>query len=1036
MNLLRLGAGLAVGVLCTACFDPPEFQPAGDAVATPDTPDVSTQDSTTALDAAGDGGTADAAPDGVADVAPDGVVDINATPDAVADADAAPDTVADAETSADGDGASSDDTDATTTTETSPSCEASGGSLSFGVSNLDFKDIPPGQQLGPLVTRRVTITAHNATVPCISATVTGPFSFAGGTYPGVDGTCGETLEPGQSCALHIAATPDATETATGAPFNGTLQVTFQATDVITLDLAATPRHPVKVSTGPDGGCLLNVDGKAYCWGVNYAGELGTGETTDPSTPVPVAIPPSVTLVDIAYGHHAACAVDTDGAVWCWGDNDVCDIASAYASNTCTDDWALGAMGTHQFCSACPTPIKSTVIDGESLKALRIEAAHARMCALMDDGSPANGGPVRCWGLNDLGRFYDFGTSFAFGPLLGIDSTAPGVTDPTEVVGFDNAVKIDLANSHACAVLADGQLACWGDNSFNQLGVDGQPTTAVLVTTGATTVKDVAVAGRLNTFYEGGSTCIIDQDDLLRCWGSDVLEQLGNGGAGDVASPTAAEAENINVLGGMGPVVRIEGGNSTYCAVNTAGAMYCWGDGSYGAIPSGDYQPLGVGVQTPLEVDYGSGAILDMDMQRGTGCLVTDTGEVRCWGQGDDHRLGVGDVEGAPFMVGQPGFPVTAAHLASGALHNCAVRSDAKVRCWGDNQFGQVSGSAVAGSPTFDLATVSKASGVAVKVAAGTGHSCVLFDTGGVDCWGNNNTGQLGTGSLAGLPTLRDIDAGGSATCGLSGDGEVFCWGAPNFGQLGPDATAPDPTQITLPVAARLISVGSTHACAVGVDNGVYCWGDNTKGAVDGTVGSLAAVGNLTFSDDVGQLATGLHTTCVVTRLGSGVAATSRVQCWGDNDGGALFGSSNPSPVQLELFSKSGKLHVGLGAYHACIGSSDTTYCVGANDDTLAGGSGAGGGQAGQNGGAVVAGVTALEFPFQGAQNAQPILVEAGLVHTCALLSDGAVNCWGVNGTAPLGRGQLGSYHQEFEQVYGTQDLGLDRYAPVSVFGLY
>src|SRR5664279_5542193 len=252
------------------------------------------------------------------------------------------------------------------------------------------------------------------------------------------------------------------------------------------------------------------------------------------------------------------------------------------------------------------------------------------------------------------------------------------------------------------------------------------------------------------------------------------------------------------------------------------------------------------------------------------------------------------------------LPATAAgtqcaiDLAAGDDHTCAVRTDGTVWCWGQNDRGQVGD-----DMTIDAVIPTQVSGMTVAataVAGGGLHTCALGSDGSVWCWGSNQHGQLGDGSLAdsraavavkNLIGATAIVAGDHHTCALVA-GAVQCWGVDDRHQLG-DATTMDHNTpaVVAGVSASAIAAGDNTTCAVGSDTRLYCWGGNAAGQLgDGTTtarGNPVAVPNLS---GVVAVSIGADSTTAVLSDGS-------VRSFGNNSQGALGDgteNSNSSPV--------------------------------------------------------------------------------------------------------------------------------------------
>src|SRR5882672_917733 len=189
-----------------------------------------------------------------------------------------------------------------------------------------------------------------------------------------------------------------------------------------------------------------------------------------------------------------------------------------------------------------------------------------------------------------------------------------------------------------------------------------------------------------------------------------------------------------------------------------------------------------------------------------------------------------------------------AMIAGGGYHTCVLMTDQSVRCFGENNWGQLGNGGFA-----NASTPVTASGLTTAVSAGAGieHSCALLADGTVRCWGTNFVGQLGNGTIGGgsaIPTtvqnlsaVAALAAGGFHNCAILSDRTVQCWGRNQDGQLGngnntTDSGTPQPVSGLSGVAA--LAGGGYHTCAILTDATVRCWGRNDRGQVgDGTTSS-------------------------------------------------------------------------------------------------------------------------------------------------------------------------------------------------------
>jgi hypothetical protein len=291
------------------------------------------------------------------------------------------------------------------------------------------------------------------------------------------------------------------------------------------------------------------------------------------------------------------------------------------------------------------------------------------------------------------------------------------------------------------------------------------------------------------------------------------------------------------------------------------------------------------------------------------------------------------------------------------------------------------------------------------VSVGMFRGCGLTDQGRAYCWGQNDVGQLGDGTvensvgngpqavIGGLK-FTSISARYTVTCALTARGRAYCWGANGVGQLGDGTT--DNSNENGPQAVigghkfTSISAGASHACGLTAQGRAYCWGNNYQGALgDGTTansdrnGPQAVIGGLRFA----SISAGLSRTCGITIQG-------RAYCWGSNSDGAFGNGTNISSLESGPQAVIGGLRfasISTGAFHTCaLTDRGKAYCWGSNGEgTL--GDGSSPNRSANSPQAVIGG---LKFSS----------ISTGFTRTCGITVRGDAYCWGNNGTGQLGDG--------------------------------
>jgi alpha-tubulin suppressor-like RCC1 family protein len=283
------------------------------------------------------------------------------------------------------------------------------------------------------------------------------------------------------------------------------------------------------------------------------------------------------------------------------------------------------------------------------------------------------------------------------------------------------------------------------------------------------------------------------------------------------------------------------GSMNICAIAPSGSVSCWGSGDAGDGSPGarDYPTTVAGITDAQTGDTGYNLT----------CVVRADGTVSCWGGNDSGQIGDGTTTDrlAPTPVRSLSGAVAVATSNSGQFA-CALKGDGTVWCWGANDVGQLGVGSVGGivtSPTL----VSGLSNI-VRVSAGSAHACAIDCYGQLFCWGYNVDNRVGDGT----PTLRStpglisiggavtqVSAGGESTCAVRADGQLWCWGANEYGQLATgDILDPyKPAQVTGITDVAQVAVSAYRACASTNAGAVACWGTAAGGASlgDGTTSS-------------------------------------------------------------------------------------------------------------------------------------------------------------------------------------------------------
>ncbi len=270
------------------------------------------------------------------------------------------------------------------------------------------------------------------------------------------------------------------------------------------------------------------------------------------------------------------------------------------------------------------------------------------------------------------------------------------------------------------------------------------------------------------------------------------------------------------------------------------------------------------------------------------------------------------------------------------------------------------------------------------VSLGADHACVVDSGGGLDCWGGNGSGQLGTGdttgrTLAGAAVpfssgVTGVAAGLGFTCAVKTDGTVACWGVGGNGQLGNGGTSTRTTPVTvLNVAqARSVATGDAHACAVTADGALWCWGAGSNARIGDGGADDRSTPVRVITSGVQAVAAGKTATCALRNDGS-------VACWGSmlvNGGTQSFGST---PTTVSQLGTSVRAISGDGDNMCAVMTDTTMRCWGDNSY-------------GQLGDGSLANRNLVPVQPQNLANVASLATGDGT--TCAVRSNGDVFCWG------------------------------------------
>lgn len=499
---------------------------------------------------------------------------------------------------------------------------------------------------------------------------------------------------------------------------------------------------VQVTTGETHTCALIDDGTVQCWGSNLYNQLGQAATSgDTMTPTSVVgLPETVTKV-VAGAYHT-CALGTSGKVYCWGYNGNGNVGTGSISNSSVVTEISNAPGI----------------------ASDIEVGAYHSCLIYN-------GDAYCWGPATNSEISTRESTYFNRP-----------SDP--FMFAKTVVKKILSNpdetgkaSTICAQLPDNSLTCTGDNTYGQLGMSS------ISPSSYTTFAVPTLSDLISDFVSGiNHSCALLLNGGVECWGRNNLNQIASG------SVTTKEDPPLAPSGLPTTIVQLSSGTNHNCALTVSGAIYCWGDGTYGQSGS-------CSASTAPTLVVGPTSVASIVTGGNTSCAVATDGKVKCWGDNSYAQLGRGDTwtscDTTPVnALFTSGTPESVQQLSLGHRHGCAIMANNQLKCWGSDDYGQIgSGLEEIGTKLnpFRITSMDNAR----QVNASKYHTCAIDSSSGVKCWGYNPGGLTGVydtsdeNQFALDPTdtyglnfgVEKIFGGETFTCALTDRGFAKCWGS-------------------------------------------------------------------------------------------------------------------------------------------------------------------------------------------------------------------------------------------------------------------
>jgi alpha-tubulin suppressor-like RCC1 family protein len=498
---------------------------------------------------------------------------------------------------------------------------------------------------------------------------------------------------------------------------------------------------IDIAGGYDHACALMLGGGLKCWGKNDVGQLGFNSSGSPvATPTDVTGLPAA-VVDIRATANSTCALLVTGEMFCWGSNSLGQVGDATRTNRAT-----------------PTKVLNLPSNAK-----KISAGGFFSCAVTGEKNS-----LQCWGADGLSQ-----TTNSAPYMFRVGDLDLFTAVPVKDVAM-NHINSSSGNGSICAVKADGNVFCLGDNTSRQLGINSAATSV-------TSSSQLNFGADLGVALASGYSffCALLNTTGVKCWGQNSSGQVGNLGTytsgTSVDPPQTPNGFGNNLVSG---VAKLFAGYSQACAIMTNGTLNCWGlKSSCGTVSA------------PATIT-GATNVVDVALGNQHSCYLNQAGVVKCWGVNYSGVFGSGvaiDTCSTIAMAHTAQISGPAIKLSAGAYHTCAVLSGGSVECWGYNFYKQVG--AATGAEHKLPVRITDLDGSVAEIVSGANHNCVLTKKGGVKCWGRNSfAGELGVNTDEAFSTHKPQDvlgltldvvklrAGKWTTCAITTGGFLKCWG--------------------------------------------------------------------------------------------------------------------------------------------------------------------------------------------------------------------------------------------------------------------
>jgi alpha-tubulin suppressor-like RCC1 family protein len=565
--------------------------------------------------------------------------------------------------------------------------------------------------------------------------------------------------------------------------------------------------------------------EVHVWGYGTFGTIGNNTTTSTNdSPIsisafgslvfPVISPIKREIVSVSTGTSTSYILDNTGEVHVFGEGTSGKLGY-FPLNKNNGSYTSIPVNISNFGS----------LSGKSIVQISSLGSHV----IVLDSS----GQVHIWGIGSNGRL---GNNDTVNQQVPINISSFGSLSGRTII------QVAVGSFHTLALDTLGQVHCWGNGSFGQIG-DGNNNSTNSLPINVSSFG--SLSGRTIVQISAGTnhSIVLDSTGQVHCWGQGTSGQLGNNGLVDSNVPV-----NISSFGSLvGKIVsRISAGVNNSAAIDSGGRAHVWGAGSNGQLSTGNTSNSLVPILITLDTRNTHTPVLSKGIG-GHKLLVNalndgDLTKLRAGGLNSNRQLGNNSTVSRRVVLDITTFANNIVSIANSNHHSACVLSDGTLYTWGRNDYNQC-GFDTSGADV-GVPTLVPGINLAVKVSCGDDFTIVALSDYTVLSVGRNNIGQLGLGdltdrsvfTLTSLSSILQIFSSARMTFAVNNIGEVYSWGDNTYGQLGVNSVnAYESTPIKVPLedinneVITNVGLGDNHSIIVGQYGETFSAGLNLSG---------------------------------------------------------------------------------------------------------------------------------------------------------------------------------------------------------------